>query len=221
MIVAVCSGKGGVGKSTVAYNLAAALDGVVVDADLGMADLPDPRGPDLQDVLAGRAAPVDAVRDGRPVALLPCGRSLARARLTDPRALLECVAAVETAYGSVVIDCPAGMGGAVGLALCAADGCLLVTTPRKPALSDAIRTRALARELGTGLVGIVLNRAGESAPVDAVATELGAAVTDVPESPVLARSQAAGRPVVQAASECPAARRLTTLAERVQSSLSS
>ncbi|MEF8821901.1 MAG: P-loop NTPase, partial [Halovenus sp.] len=77
MILTVTAGKGGVGKSTVAYNLAAELDAVVVDADLGMADLPTSRGPDLHDVLAGRASATEAVREGGPVKLLPCGRSLA------------------------------------------------------------------------------------------------------------------------------------------------
>ncbi|MFW5973812.1 MAG: P-loop NTPase, partial [Natrialbaceae archaeon] len=73
MILAVTAGKGGVGKSTVAYNLGAELDAVVVDADLGMADLPGSRGPDLHDVLAGRASPLEAVREAGPVPILPCG----------------------------------------------------------------------------------------------------------------------------------------------------
>ena len=84
MILAVTAGKGGVGKSTVAYNLGAELDAVVIDADLGMADLPTTHGPDLHDVLADRATPLEAVREEGPVDLLPCGRSLAGARAADP-----------------------------------------------------------------------------------------------------------------------------------------
>ena len=221
MIVAVIGGKGGVGKSTVAYNLGAALDAVVVDADLGMADLPAERGPDLHDVLAGRASPVEAVREGTPVALLPCGRSLAGARATDPRELVSAVEAVEAEYGGVVVDCPAGMGGDVGLALCVAEACVLVTTPTAAALSDAVRARALARELDTGLVGVVLNRADGSGPRDRIARELGAPVTPVPPSPSLESAQADGMPVTQAAPESTAAERLRSVADSVQSSLTS
>ena len=218
MIVAVIGGKGGVGKTTVAYNLGAALDAVVVDADLGMADLPAPRGPDLHDVLAGRASPVEAVREETPVALLPCGRTLAGARATEPRDLVSAVEAVAAEYGAVVVDCPAGMGGDVGLALHAADACVLVTTPTDAALSDAVRARALARELDVGLVGVVLNRADGSAPRDRIARELGAPVTPIPPSPSLERAQADGLPVTDSAPESTAAERIRAVAAAVQSS---
>jgi septum site-determining protein MinD len=219
MIVAVTGGKGGVGKSTVAYNLAAALDAVVVDADLGMADLPASRGPDLHDVLAGRADPVEAVREDAPVSILPCGRTLSGLRGSDPTELVAAVDAVAAEYGRVVVDCPAGLGGDVGLALHVATACVLVTTPRAPALADAVRARALARELDAGLVEIVLNRVTDEAPRQAVASELGAPVTPIPESRPLADAQADGLPVTVAGPETVAAKRIRAVASSVESAL--
>ncbi len=144
MILAVGGGKGGVGKSTLAYNVAAALDALVVDADLAMADLPGgrERGPDLHDVLAGRAAPHEAVRPGS-VDVLPCGRSLAGARLADPRRLREAVAV--DGYDHVVVDSPAGLRVDAGAPLALADACLLVASPTRWALADAMAARELAR----------------------------------------------------------------------------
>ncbi len=217
MIVAVAGGKGGVGKSTVAYNLGAEMDAVVVDADLGMADLPAGSGPDLHDVLAGRADPVEAIDEGGPVDLLPCGRTLAGARAADPRELVETVEAVAGEYGSVVVDCPAGMAADVGLPLFAADLYVLVTTPAETAVADALRTRALARELDAGLRAVALNKAGPSVPEERFERVLGAPVTAIPESAAVARAQRHGQPVRAVASDCVAAERLADLAERLRS----
>ncbi|WP_439027808.1 nucleotide-binding protein [Haloarchaeobius sp. DT45] len=195
MRLAVTGGKGGVGKSTVAYNLGAATGAVVVDGDLGMADLPVSRGPDLHDVLAGRATPVEAVREDGPVRLLPCGRSLAGARAADVTELVRTVAAVEQAYGDVVIDCPAGLAADAGIPLLVADRSVLVALPDAFALPDALRTRALARELDAGMAQVVLNRAGEKPPVAAVERALGAPVTSIPECDVVRRAGRMGRPV--------------------------
>ncbi len=213
MILAVAGGKGGVGKTTLAYNVAAALDAVVVDADLGMADLPRGRGPDLHDVLAGAADPIEAVRPGR-VDIVPCGRTLAGARACDLAALEEAVTAIERERGTVILDCPAGRRADAGVPLAIADACLLVVSPRAFALADAVRTRELARELGAGLAGCAVNRVTEEPPTAAIADALGAPASVLPADPRVGRSVTNELPVVDVAPESDAAAAVRELAER-------
>lgn len=226
MILAVTAGKGGVGKSTVAYNLAAELDAVAVDADLGMADLPAGRGPDLHDVLAGRAAPIEAVRDGGPVSLLPCGRSLAGARAADPEALVGAVETVERHYDRVIIDSPAGLASDAGLPLLAADACVLVVRPTRTAIADGLRTRELARAIETPLARVALNRVTPdcigrtTTRSERIASALGAPVTRIPEAEVVARAQRAGQPVRSIAPDAGAVDQFDRLATAVARAVS-
>ena len=213
MILAVTGGKGGVGKTTLSYNVAAALDGVVVDADLGMADLPAGRGPDLHDVLAGRAAATETVRSG-PVDVVPCGRTLAGARASDLTRLDDALRALERERGLVVVDCPAGRRADAGVPLAVADACLIVVSPRDFALADALRTRELARELDAGVVACAVNRATRDPPVAAIADALGAPVEVVPADPRVGRSVEEERPVVRAAPDSTAAAAIDGLVDR-------
>ncbi len=215
MILAVASGKGGVGKSTIAYNLGAILDAVVIDADLGMANLPTGPGPDLHDVLAGRADPREAIRAG-PVTLVPCGRSLAGARAADVTALADVVADVHREFSHVVVDCPAGLRADAGVPLAVADAALLVVSPRAFALADAVRTRELARELDAGVVAVALNRVVDEPPVEAIERTLGAPVTVVPADPRLGATIERGEPVSAVAAAGPGATAIGELADAVR-----
>lgn len=215
MIVAVIGGKGGVGKTTLSYELGAALPAAVVDGDLGMADLPCGRGLDLHDVLAGRASVTEAVRDGA-VTVVSCGRSLAGARAADVAALGDALDRLSDEVGPVVVDCPAGLRADVGVPLAVADAAVVVAAPEPFALADAVRTRELARELDAGVAALAVNRAVDPPPTDGIAAAVGAPTVVVPADPRLGRSVETATPTVRRSPDSDPAAAVERLADRVR-----
>ena len=207
MIVAVTGGKGGVGKSTTSLNLGYELDAVIVDGDLATADLPPGTGPDLHDVLAGRADPIEAVERIGPIRYLPCGRTLAGARAADLSALSRIVEQLEREYGRVVIDCPAGLARDVGTQLETAHLTVLVTTPDEAALVDAFRTRRVAADLETPVASVVLNQADlddHDGLASRIEEKFGATTTIVEDRETIDEAQSKWLPVNEVDSDCPA-----------------
>ncbi len=157
-LVLVTGGKGGVGKTTVAANLAIELcrNGkrvLLVDLDLALANAAvflglSPRV-DLGDALDQRLSIEDCVLDG------PCGLKLLAAASgredlargdEDLRArLMAGLAGLAGQYEYLIGDCPAGIGPDVMAWAAVADHVLVVTTPDPAAVTDAYGTiKALA-----------------------------------------------------------------------------
>jgi len=159
--VAIASGKGGVGKSSVAANLAVALGArgarvLLLDADLAQASLDlmlglHPRF-DLQHVLSGEKALEDIVVDGPPgVKLIPASSGVPElADLDDYRreCLLRGLGNLEADADLILIDTAAGTSRQVTSFCLAADDVLVVTTPEMPAFADAYGLIKLLRQLG-------------------------------------------------------------------------
>jgi flagellar biosynthesis protein FlhG len=148
--VAVCSGKGGVGKSNVAVNLAIRLATmaqrvVLVDADLGTANADvlcnvTPAGT-LAHVIAGRLSLQQTMIEAPGgFQLIPGASGLAQvAGLSEfERArLVQQVQNLEAEADIILIDTAAGVGPNVLSFAAAADQLLVVTTPEPPAMTDA------------------------------------------------------------------------------------
>lgn len=148
--IAVASGKGGVGKSNLAANLAVALGArgarvLLVDADVAQANLDlllglHPRH-DLQHVLAGEKTLEEIVLEGPPgVRLVPAASGVPElADLDDFRAesLLRQIGLLAADADLVIYDTASGVSRLATTFCLAADDVAIVTTPEMPAFSDA------------------------------------------------------------------------------------
>ena len=166
--IAVASGKGGVGKSTVAVNLAIALaqDG----ASVGLLDA-DVYGPSIPIMMGTTQRPM--MRDGKIVPLDAYGvKIMSVGFLLDPdKALIWRGPLVsqlitqflnEVDWGELdylVIDLPPGTGD-VQLTLVQRiplSGAVIVTTPQDVALADAVKGLAMFQEVKATILGIIEN----------------------------------------------------------------
>lgn len=149
-VVAVSSGKGGVGKTHVAVNLALSLGArgrrvLLFDADAGTANddllLDVDPSPGLSDLLAGRCTAQQAARPVAPgvrfVAGASGGAEHADDVLSDAARLSHTLGRLAGECDVVVLDCGAGVGPSVRAPVTACDLLLLVLTPERTALTDA------------------------------------------------------------------------------------
>ncbi len=241
-IVLVMSGKGGVGKSTVATNLALSLQRA--GAAVGLLDA-DMYGPSIPTMLGVSGRPVSA--DGKK--FMPLERFGLKLMslgfmLEDPRqaviwrgpmlqgALLQFLKDVE--WGKLdylVLDLPPGTG---DIALTISQklrttGALIVTTPQEVALQDVYKSVSMAQKVGIPILGVVENESyfvcdGCDKRHELFGSGGGAAVAEFAEAPLLGQIPLdpkirewgdAGTPVVQAAPDSPVAKALTGVAERL------
>jgi flagellar biosynthesis protein FlhG len=175
---AVVSGKGGVGKSVITANLAAAFTEagqrtLVIDADLGLANLDvilgvNPTGT-IQDVLGGhRSIEEVLVRTRAGFDLLPAGSGMLENSLLTPelagglRGLLD---SLETRYDSILFDAGAGIGEVVLFFARIADEIVLIVTPEPTSLMDAYATiKILALRFGCQDFRLVVNQVDPQRP---------------------------------------------------------
>lgn len=169
--IAVVSGKGGTGKTSLVSGVGAALAlagrrVLCLDCDIGLRNLDlalglsDKALMDFSDVARGRCGLDDAavehpklpglflltapVRSGRPAVTE-----------VEMRALLE---EARKRFDYCLLDAPAGLGTGFQLAVCGADRCVVVTTADTTALRDAQHTVMELNRFPVGSLHLVVNR---------------------------------------------------------------
>jgi flagellar biosynthesis protein FlhG len=173
-ITAVTSGKGGVGKTFMAANVAAALARrgervLVLDADLGLANLDvvlnlHPKLT-LHDVFTGKAELSDAIlpAPGGFSVLLAGSGLVEYSRLTAEvrEQLLAVIQKVAPRFDRILLDTGAGISDVVLYAVSLADEVMVVATPEPTSLTDAYATiKVLATQQQRTLIKLVVNQVG-------------------------------------------------------------
>ena len=241
-VVAIASGKGGVGKSTLTANLAVALaergERVgVLDADIYGHSIPLMLGVDQRPIVVDKMI-VPPVRGE--LKLMSIGFFLddnSPLMWRGPmlhRALEQFLSDVYWGeLDTLVVDMPPGTGDvaiSLGQLLPRAE-VIVVTTPQPAAQQVAVRAAAMAEKTGMRISGVVENMSWLVGPVagmgqeifgsgggQLLADEVGATLlARVPLDPVLREAADAGRSVLEYAPESEAAAAIVGLAERVQS----
>jgi chromosome partitioning protein len=174
MIIATANQKGGVGKTTTALNLAAALaelgrSVLLIDLDpqanltAGLAITPD--GPTVHDLLTGDVAVADIIMDTpyQGLYFIPAVLDLAAIELSlaqdpDTQCLARALAPVKDDFDYIIADCPPYLGQLTVAALSAADSVLIPMTPSVWAVSGLARLLDTIAALGPDLLGVLLTQ---------------------------------------------------------------
>ena len=185
-VIAVTSGKGGVGKTFVSANLAAALAKrghkvLVLDADLGLANLDVvlnlyPKIT-LHDVFTGKAKLEEAIiqAPGGFSVLLAGSGMVEYSRLTPEvrDKFLHIISGLVPHYDVVLLDTGAGISDVVLFAVSLASEVLMVATPEPTSLTDAYATiKVLVGQQQRQTVRVIVNQAARPGSGQAITNQL-------------------------------------------------
>ena len=240
--IAITSGKGGVGKTNLAVNLAACFARadkrtLLIDADMGLANADVICGLDLRHnlahVIARRLSFADVIATGPGGFRLVAGAS-GLARMADLPAeeherLLRGLRSLERAHDLILIDTGAGISPNVLSFTASADGVLVVTTPEPTAITDAYATiKVILRGRPDAPISLLVNEAKNAHEAAGVYERMAATARRfldadladagwVPIDPAVSRAVRRRKPFVLDQPNSGASRALVRLAGRLTS----
>jgi len=233
-LIAVASGKGGTGKTTVCAGIATALARsgkrvLCIDCDVGLRNL------DISLGLADRCplSFLDVCEGGYPLsqaAVHPDFPSLhfltapmnRPPEQIDPDAFGIFLTGARSSYDSIFLDAPAGVDAGFRLAATFADRCLLVTGSGPAAVRDAARTAQVLELMGKTNVRLVVNRVNPKliramdTTIDDVMDTAGLPLLGiVPEDKNVTLAATFNQPLLKYKPRCAAAKACERIAKRI------
>lgn len=219
-IILCCSGKGGVGKTTLTSNLAAALSDfgesvIAVDANLTTPNLGLHLGMHLtphtlHDVLKGETRLRDAIYP-HPYGfkIIPASIGLKDLKGVDVSRLPEISFNLLGRADYIIIDSAPSLGRGTISALSASDEVIIVTNPELPAVTDALKILKVAQQSDMKVIGVVINRirgTEHELSVEEIKDLLEVPIiAEIPEDDNVAKSIAAKKPLIEYLPHSPAA----------------
>ena len=206
-VMLVTSGKGGTGKSTVALNLGLSLanegkKAVVVELDSGLRCLDLMLGIDnivfdLGDVLSGKCDAMSAVYSTDDIPNLSIIAAPVRAdQMIPENRFCQLCKYLARSYDYVILDTPAGLGGALEVAAAASSLALIVTNISPVSVRDAEKAAQKLSGFGTKNMRLVVNMVplevsakAVMPDIDDIIDSIGAQLLAIiPEDELLSRS---------------------------------
>lgn len=165
----ITSGKGGVGKTTSAVNLGAAMNHfgsqvLIVDANLTTPNvglhLGSPIVPiSLNHVLTGKAEIEEAVYEhDSGTKIMPSSLSIKELKKIKTEKLKDLAKDVKQIADYIIVDSAAGLGEEALSALKMADEVIIITNPEMPAITDALKTIKITEEMKKPIRGVIITR---------------------------------------------------------------
>ncbi len=166
-VIAIASGKGGTGKSTLALNLGISLSQVgkkvlIIDADFAMANLGVMLGIErapisLHNVLMDEVTINDAFYDGPSgIKYVPAGLSIERIKRMNYDRLRDAIKLVKD-FDFVLVDCAPGLEKDAVAGILSASEMIIIMVPEPSSLADGLKVKSFAEINNIKIDGIVTN----------------------------------------------------------------